>query len=121
MRSYVPFLVGAIFAVVVQGNPDHEPLMARGKIACKPSAETGCAACGANWVACGTDACYNPVAGDVCCSNRYACPSTSNCTTTGIGCIPQNGKPRECPQELRHLLSSSSSSATSSTGSSSSS
>ncbi|KIY00844.1 uncharacterized protein Z520_03510 [Fonsecaea multimorphosa CBS 102226] len=97
MHSYIPFIVGAFLATAVRGSAsssgDHSVLPHH--LTCKPSNAGGCASCGANYVQCGPDTCYNPSAGEVCCSSQYSCPAGATCSSTGTGCIPKHNSRRD--------------------------
>ncbi|KIW91545.1 uncharacterized protein Z519_07511 [Cladophialophora bantiana CBS 173.52] len=93
MRSYIFFIIGASLAIAVRGAASHagdDPMHPR-DVTCMPSDAGGCASCGANYVQCGPDTCYNPSAGEVCCSSKYSCPASANCSSTGTGCVPKHG------------------------------
>ncbi|OAL38329.1 hypothetical protein AYO20_02388 [Fonsecaea nubica] len=72
MRSYIPLIIGACLAIAARGSASYagdRPILPR-RITCMPSDSGGCASCGADYVQCGPDTCYNPSAGEVCCSNK---------------------------------------------------
>ncbi|KIW17199.1 hypothetical protein PV08_04390 [Exophiala spinifera] len=83
------FLVAAIPFTAASGHGDNMRLRYE---ACSPSQDGSCSGCGADYVPCGSDTCYNPKAGETCCSSDYACPSGFNCSTTGSKCLSADGK-----------------------------
>ncbi|KIW85203.1 hypothetical protein Z517_00593 [Fonsecaea pedrosoi CBS 271.37] len=97
MRSSIPLIVGACLAIAARGSASYagdRPILPR-RITCMPSDSGGCASCGADYVQCGPDTCYNPSAGEVCCSNKYSCPASANCSSTGTGCDLKHGSFRD--------------------------
>ncbi|KAL6248722.1 hypothetical protein RBB50_003784 [Rhinocladiella similis] len=83
------FLAAAIPYTAASGYDDSMRLRYED---CSPSQDGSCSGCGADYVRCGDDTCYNPKAGETCCSSDYACPSGFNCSTTGSKCISADGK-----------------------------
>ncbi|KIW47860.1 uncharacterized protein PV06_00516 [Exophiala oligosperma] len=94
MRSLSSFAVAAFLAAAIpytaaSGDSDNMGFRYED---CSPSQDGSCSGCGADYVPCGSDTCYNPKAGETCCSSDYACPSGFNCSTTGSKCISADGK-----------------------------
>ncbi|PGH16729.1 hypothetical protein AJ79_01602 [Helicocarpus griseus UAMH5409] len=55
---------------------------------------------GGGYVQCGTGTvCYNPTAGQPCCSGKYACPSDAFCLTAGY-CCPDGLDPETCAKQF---------------------
>ncbi|KIW57091.1 hypothetical protein PV05_05690 [Exophiala xenobiotica] len=73
MRSSITFAIAALLAAAVQcsahsgyggsRHPRYEN--------CAPSQNGSCTGCGTDYVQCGSNTCYNPKAGETCCSNAY--------------------------------------------------
>ncbi|KAI1618203.1 hypothetical protein EDD36DRAFT_425845 [Exophiala viscosa] len=97
MRSIATLVTVALLAVAVQCSADQEQnfaILPRYED-CTPSQSGGCAGCGADYVECGADACYNPKANETCCSNDYACPANFSCASNGTSfCIPDGYRRR---------------------------
>ncbi|KAK4939786.1 hypothetical protein LTR10_019959 [Elasticomyces elasticus] len=92
MRSIATLVIATLLAVAVQCSAEQEPdfaILPRYED-CTPSQSGGCAGCGADYVDCGADACYNPKANETCCANDYACPANFSCASNGTKCIPSD-------------------------------
>ncbi|EXJ92857.1 hypothetical protein A1O3_01411 [Capronia epimyces CBS 606.96] len=95
MRSIISLFVAVFLATAVQCSAergqDHGVLAPfYHKLSCSPGKAGDCASCGADYVQCGSDDCYNPKAGETCCQSQYACPAQFNCSSTGSHCVTNN-------------------------------
>ncbi|EXJ91238.1 hypothetical protein A1O1_04348 [Capronia coronata CBS 617.96] len=96
MRSITAFVLAAFMATAAQCSAESKQehgMLTRfyHEKTCAPSKAGDCSSCGADYVQCGTDACYNPKAGETCCQTQYACPATFKCSSTGSHCVLNNG------------------------------
>ena len=78
MRSSITFAIAACLVAAIQcsvhsgygasRHPRYEN--------CAPSQNGSCSGCGTDYVQCGSNTCYNPQAGETCCSNACECNQT---------------------------------------------
>lgn len=72
MHLIIALLVTALMALTIQGSADayqRPDILARDE-PCSPFKAGDCSSCGADYLQCGFDFCYNPNVGETCCPSQ---------------------------------------------------